>query len=144
MRFSCWSAFFLVKKLQLVSSLTLIRFFIKNKKMNYKIVAAIVFFLGFSISIEAQKTIGSVETAVEQIAAQQRAAEKADPTLSKTRPGRIATKEEKVAIQKNRKAEHQKMAKALKSIKNKKMKVSKAKHPQPTKGTSKKIKRKEE
>lgn len=112
--------------------------------MNYKILVATIFLIGLSFSVQAQKTIGSVEVAVEQIAAQQRAAEKADPTLSKTRPGRIATKEEKVVMQKNRKAEHQKMAKAMKSMKNKKMKVSKAKHPQPTKGTSKKIKRKEE
>jgi len=114
--------------------------------MNYKIIAAIAFFLGFSFSTQAQKTIGSVETLVEKTAAQQRAAEKTDPTLSKIRPGRISTKEEKVAMQKARKAEHQKMAKAMKSIKDKKMKVSKSKQkaPQPTRGTTKKIKTKEE
>lgn len=96
--------------------------------MNFKILVATILLIGFTISVQAQKTIGSVEQFVEQRAKQQRAAEKADPTLSKTRPGRIPTKEEKVAMQKAKKAKHQEMAKAMKGMKSQKLKITTSKN----------------
>jgi len=116
--------------------------------MNIKVLVATILFIGFTISAQAQTAIASGEDLIKELekkAERQRAAEKADPTLSKNRPGRIATKEEKKELEKARRAKREKMAKAMKGMKDKKMKVSKSKyqHPQPTKGTTKKIKIKE-
>ena len=115
--------------------------------MNYKILVAMIFLIGFTTSIQAQTliTTGEVLTKkLEEKAIQQRAAEKANPSLSKNRSGRIATKEEKIENQIARQAKNKKMAKAFKTMKGKKIKISKPKPPKPTRGTTKKIKTKEE
>jgi len=116
--------------------------------MKYKILVATMIFIGFTISAQAQTRIATgsdLAKELEKKAEQQRAAEIADPTLSKNRPGRIPTKAEKKEIEKTRKARYEKMAKTMKKSPNKKLKIKTSKN-QPvrlTKGTMKKIKTKE-
>jgi len=110
--------------------------------MNYKTIVSTICLIGFSISLQAQKLLGTVEALVEQKTAEQRAEEKANPILSKTRPGRIPTKVEKIAMQKARNEKYKKLAEALKAEKGKnggKMKIttSKDRKIQPAKGTTK-------
>ena len=113
--------------------------------MNYKIIIAIFLFIGFTISAQAQIVISSGDELIKELekkAERQLAAEKADPTLSKNRPGRISTKEEKKEMKKSRKARQQELVKALKMMPDKKIKIQTSKNqpPRPTKGTIKKIK----
>ena len=110
--------------------------------MNFKIIVTVILVFACSFATQAQKIISSVEEVVEQIARQQRAEEKANPGLSKTRSGRISTKAEKAELKKIKSKRHQELAKALKTHKSKnggklKITTSKDKRQEPTKGTIK-------
>ena len=111
--------------------------------MSYKILVATILFIGFSVVTQAQIVISSGDELIKEFekkAERQRAAEIADPTLSKNRPGRIATKEEKKAMQKKRLEKQQQLGKALATEKNKgkiKMTTSKDRKKQPSKGRTK-------